>query len=150
MAAMNDLKDSLATSTGKLVLLTLATAGLYPIIWVTLATRQIQSVTQKAVVGTAFPIAMTAAFGWAAILSSARDRDISEFASGLSLGVAVLYIVWAFKAKKVIEEYAVTQHRVDPKMNSFYTFFLNVFYICYCINDLPNEQRKQQTLSGQA
>lgn len=92
---------------------------------------------------------MIACAGWAGVLASVRDRDINAFGSGLSLGLAVLYIVWAFKAKKVIEEYAINQHRVDPKINSAYTLFLNIFYICYCINDLPNEQRKQQTLSGQ-
>ena len=34
-------------------------------------------------------------------------------------------------------------------MNGFYTFFLNIFYVNYCINDLPEEQRKQLILRGQ-
>lgn len=70
--------------------------------------------------------------------------------SGILIVAAnALYIVWAFKAKNALSEYALSEHKIDLRMNAFYTFFLNVFYINYCINDLPEEQRKQQILRGQ-
>lgn len=150
MASLNDIKDQLATGTGKLVLLTLATAGLYPILWLAQTTHLLREQTQTQVVASWYPIWLIGVAGWVSALYSTRDRDLNEFAAGLSLGMAILYIVWAFKAKKVLEEYAINQHRVDPKINSFYTFFLNIFYINYCINALPEEQRKQQTLTKQA
>lgn len=149
MSSITALKDRLATSTWKLVLLTVATAGLYPILWLAQTTNLIKDVTKTSVVADHYAIWMIGVAGWSGVLVGAKDRDLNEFGTGMSLGLTILYIVWAFKAKKAIEEYAINQHRVDPKMNSFYTFFLNIFYVCYCINDLPEEQRKQQVLAGQ-
>lgn len=150
MSSLNTLKDRLATSTWKLVLLTVATAGLYPILWLAQTTQLLREETKARVVATWYPIWLIGVAGWVSALYSTRDRDLAEFASGLTLGMAILYIVWAFKAKKALEEYAINQYRVDPKMNSFFTFFLNIYYINYCINDLPDEERKQKVLNNQA
>lgn len=150
MSSFNTLKDRLATSTWKLVLLTIATAGLYPILWLAQTTQLLREETKAQIVASWYPVWLIGVAGWVSALYSTHDSDLSGFAGGLSLGMAILYIVWAFKAKKALEEHAINQYRVDPKMNSLLTFFLNVFYINYCINDLPNEERKQKLLSNQS
>ena len=35
-------------------------------------------------------------------------------------------------------------------MNAFYTVVLNVFYITYCINDMPQALAKHRIIHGQA
>ncbi len=62
----------------------------------------------------------------------------------LAIALGVLYIVWAFRAKKALQEYALTEYKIDLKMNGFYTFIFNIYYINSCINDLPEAQRRQQ------
>lgn len=149
MPAINDLRDHVNIKTVNLVLLTVATAGLYPLLWVWQNSRVIGSATQQTVVGQTYILWMAVLAGWAAALASAPDDDVNAFGGLLNIALAVLYIVWAFKAKKCVEEYALREFRVDPRMNSFYTFVFNIYYINYCINDLPEAERKQRLLSGQ-
>ena len=66
----------------------------------------------------------------------------------LTVGIFVLYEIWAFKTREALQKYALNEHKIDLRMNAFYTFFMTVYYINYCINDLPEEQRKQQILRG--
>lgn len=148
MPAISDLKDQVNLKTTNMVLLTVATAGLYPLLWVWRNNQTIATVTRQGVVGSTFLIWMVVLAGWAAALGSVRDRDANDIGGLLSIALAVLYIVWAFKAKKCLEEYALKEFRVDARMNAFYTLAMNVYYINYCINDLPEAQRKQQLLSG--
>jgi hypothetical protein len=65
------------------------------------------------------------------------------------LTVSILEIVWAFKAKAALQEYVLNEFKIELRMNAFYTFGLTVFYINYCINDLPEVLRKNQILRGQ-
>lgn len=149
MSAISDLKDHVNLKTTTFVGLTVATAGLYPLFWIWQNSRVIGTVTRNDIVSSTFLLCMVAVAGWSAALGSASDRDVREFGALLGLPLVVLYVIWAFKAKKCIEEYALREFRVDARMNGFYTFFLNVYYINYCINDLPEAQRKQQLLAGQ-
>ena len=149
MPAIHDLKDQVNIKTTNLVLLTVATAGLYPLLWVWQNSRVVGSTTQQAVVGQTYIIWMAVLAGWSGVMASVPDESVNVFGGLLNIALAVLYIVWAFKAKKCVEEYALREFRVDPRMNSFYTFALNIFYINYCINDLPEAERKQRLLSGQ-
>ena len=67
----------------------------------------------------------------------------------LTLASWVLYIVWAFKAKSALQEYALTEHRLDLRLNWFYTLLFTVYYINYCANDLPEDKRRQDIVQGQ-
>jgi len=64
------------------------------------------------------------------------------------IGSSVLYLVLAFKAKSAIQEYALNIHKIDLRMNRFYTFIFTIYYINYCINDLPEVKRKQDILNS--
>jgi multisubunit Na+/H+ antiporter MnhB subunit len=66
----------------------------------------------------------------------------------LSLASSILFIVWAFKAKSALQEYALNTHKIDFRMKVFYTLIFNVYYINYCFNDLPESKRKQDILKG--
>ncbi|MGV0084103.1 hypothetical protein EEAAV_09560 [Rahnella aceris] len=68
----------------------------------------------------------------------------------LSLACGVMYIVWAFKARASLRHYALNTFRFDLKMNAFYTVLFNVFYITYCINDMPQALAKHRIIRGQA
>lgn len=147
MSNITELKDALATKTWHLVLLTIATGGIYPLLWLHKNTEKLEKITSKPIANSTFLIWIAVCLGLGKSLSS---MGVSAAAIGglLSIAAGVLYIVWAFKAKAAIEEYALVQHKIDLKMNKFYTFFLTLYYINYCANDLPEVQRKQHILAG--
>jgi len=62
----------------------------------------------------------------------------------------VMYVVWAFKARAALRHYALNTFRFDLKMNAFYTVLFNVFYITWCINDMPQALAKHRIIHGQA
>ena len=72
-----------------------------------------------------------------------------DYSRPLTIASWVLYIVWSFKAKAALQEYALNEHKIDLRMNAFYTFIFTIYYINYCVNDLPEAKRKQEILSGQ-
>ena len=75
--------------------------------------------------------------------------DILLAISGLlSVACAVMYVVWAFKARTALRHYVLNTFRFDLKMNAFYTVLFNVFYITYCINDMQQALAKHQIIHG--
>lgn len=148
MSAINEMKDKIDTKTLNLVLLTIVTAGIYLFLWLYRSNQIISETTKVRLVDNTYIVWLAVCLGLSGAFSGTGD-EVFDFVSGaLVIATNVLYIVWAFKAKKAISEYALTEHKVDLRMNAIYTFFLSAFYINYCVNDLPEEQRKQQILSG--
>lgn len=149
MNKINEIKDETNTKTVNLVLLSLATVGIYPLIWLSKNFKKIDELTKIRTIDNNYIIWMAVCIG----LSSALRNDTNEINNILSLILMIasstLYIVWAFKTKNALEEYALTEYKIDLRMNLFYTFFLNIFYINYSINSIPEEFRKQQILNGQ-
>jgi len=68
----------------------------------------------------------------------------------IPLAARILFIVWAFRARLALQAYALTEFKIDLRIDIFYTFLFDVFYIAYCINDLPEVYRKQLIVSGRA
>ena len=58
----------------------------------------------------------------------------------------VMFLVWAFKAKKSLQAYALNEFKFELKMNPFYTFIFNIYYIVYCINDMGAELQKHNII----
>ncbi|WP_372761354.1 DUF4234 domain-containing protein [Pseudoalteromonas sp.] len=150
MSTITELKDIINTKTLNLVLLTIATAGIYPIIWMFINTPKLEKITTKKVADHTFLVWLAVCVGLGGALASTGEEAIDIIAGILTIASWVLYIIWAFRAKAALQEYALTEHKIDLRMNGFYTFILTVYYINYCINDLPEAQRKQQILTGQA
>lgn len=63
-----------------------------------------------------------------------------------SIAFSGMAIYWAFQAKTKIELYCLKELGFPYKMNGFYTFLFNAFYINYCLNDIQNESIKHEYL----
>ena len=133
-----------------LVLLTFATAGIYPIIWLYNNYKIIDKTTSSTTASDTYVIWIAVCVGLGGTFSGLGEEVLDVVSGILTLASSVLYIVWAFRTKKALQEYALNTHKIDFKMNGFYTFLFNVYYINYCINDLPEVQRKHDVINGQA
>ena len=126
----------------------MATVGMYPLLWLYRNCPIIDKVTGYRTASNTYIIWIAVCIGVGRTFSGYSEEGLGVLAGILSVASSILYIVWAFKAKKALQEYALNEHRVNLKMNAFYTFVFNVYYINYCINGLPEEKRKQQILAG--
>lgn len=148
MSNINELKDTLNTKTLHLVLLTIATGGIYPLLWIYKNTSTIERITKNNIASSTFTIWIAVCVGLGGFLAGSGIDSIDIIAGVLTIASWVLYIVWAFKAKKAVQEYALHEHKIDLKTNVFYTILFTLYYVNYCINDLPEAKRKQNILSG--
>lgn len=148
MPDINELKDQINTKTTNLVLLTIATAGIYPIIWLFNNYKVIDKVTTATATATdTYIIWIAVCIGLGGAFAGTGEEIMDVLSLILTIASSVLYIVWAFRAKKSLQEYALNTHKIDLKMNGFYTLFFNIYYINYCVNDLPEDQRKYNILN---
>lgn len=148
MSTINELKDSLDTKTLNLVLLTIATGGIYPLLWIYKNTSVIEKIAGRSIASSSFTVWIAVCVGLGSALTGTGVVSIDIIAGLLTLSSWVLYIIWSFKATKAIQEYALNEHKIDLKINAFYTIIFTLYYVNYCINDLPEAKRKQNILSG--
>ena len=149
MSTITELKDQINTKTINLVLLTLATGGIYPILWLYENYKIIDKKTKIRTADDTYVIWIAVCVGLSGVFGGAGNEIMDVISWILDIASGVLYIVWAFRAKKALQEYALNEHKIDLRMNGFYTFLFTIYYINYCINDLPEVQRKQQIITGQ-
>jgi hypothetical protein len=65
--------------------------------------------------------------------------DIVSLSMFTGLAMGVVWIVFAFKAKRVLEDVVTFQWKLpNYRLNAAWTLFFSLFYIVYCLNDLPN------------
>ena len=129
-----------------MILLTLATAGLYPLLWIYRNNPVINETTETKTVDDSFILWLTACFGLSQVFMRVNYDVMVLLGIFLSLTANVLYVILAFKMKSALQEYALQKHRLDLRMNAFYTLLFSVFYINYCVNDLEEVERKQKIL----
>ena len=149
MSTITELKDTIDTKTVNLVLLTIATGGIYPILWMYKNCSVLESITKNKISDNVFIIWLAVCVGLGGALTSTGEEVLDIIAGLLTIGSWVLYIVWSFKAKAALQDYALNEHKIDLRMNAFYTFLFTIYYINYCVNDLPEAKRKQEILSSQ-
>lgn len=149
MFAIDTMKNSMNTKTMNFILLGLVTGSIYNILWMNKATQVISDTTKTNLVDSTYIIWLSVCLGLSYLLSGTGDDMMNGLSAILVIAGLVLQIVWAFKAKTALTQYVLHEHRIDLKMNVFYTVILHLFYINYCINHLPEEERKQRILSGQ-
>jgi hypothetical protein len=148
MPTITDLKDKIDTKTINLLLLNIATMGIYQILWLYKTHRIIDSITKTRTADDTFVIWLAVCVGLGSYFIRTNDSTLITLGIILSIAASVLLIIWAFKARESIQEYILNEHKIDMNMSGFYTFMFTIFYINYCINDLPESYRKQQILSG--
>lgn len=156
------LKEKLNTSTWHLVLLALATHGIYPLMWLyknqdtimhevgqrfssgTLLIWMAVCSGVSVMVNLLFPVQVDQ-YGYA---YDSTAETMAGIAVLISLAWVVLTIVWAFKARAALQQYALTRFRFELKMNPAWTILFHVFYINYCINAMPDALAKHQIIHG--
>jgi len=159
---MNDislLSQRLATPTLNFVLLSIVTFGVWPLLWLYKKQEIISETTGYPLYGNLFIIWLAVCFGVGRQMAAMASPDLAGYdptsdallglSAVLSLACAVMYIVWAFKARTALRHYALNTFRFDLKMNAFYTVVFNVFYINYCINDMPQALAKHRIIHQQ-
>ncbi|MCP3706800.1 hypothetical protein M3I54_07335 [Paraburkholderia sp. CNPSo 3274] len=71
--------------------------------------------------------------------------DIVGLSVLTSLAMGVMWIVFAFRAKATLESVVVNQWQITSyRLNPLWTFFFSLFYIVYCLNDLPEAVRRSR------
>lgn len=148
MKDINELKDQVNTKTINFILLTLATAGIYFIIWLNENHKKIDRITNSKTADHNYIVWLAVCSGLGGLLSSTGEEITTTIGVILSIAYLVLCVIWAFRAKVALQEYCLNNFKIDLRMNSFYVFIFTAYYINYCINDLPEAHRKQQILNS--
>lgn len=154
MNDINLLKRSIDTKVLNFVLLTAVTGGIYPLMWLFLNQRKLTEAMKDNFVDKNYPlwIAIVTGLGW--FLSdfsyeiSYKETILDHIATLLSFASGVMYIVWGFKAKIALQAYVLKEFKFEIKMNVFYTFIFNIYYIAYCINSVESEYQKHKIIHG--
>lgn len=154
MSDIDSLSKKMKISTLQFVLLAPITAGIYPIIWLYKVSKLIESETQQIIIHPYYYIAVATLLGWSMLLSDsqlviAMGAGFYGFSTILSKVYFIALIVWAFKAKSVLQMYYLKAHGVDIKPNTFYTLIFSTYYINFLINSI-SEINERNDLVQQA
>ncbi|MGL5949527.1 MAG: DUF4234 domain-containing protein [Aeromonas sp.] len=144
----NDLKFAVNMQTLHFVLLTIVTGGIYPILWIYKYTAIIENLTKSTIADKNYAIWLSVCVGLSGVFIGIGDDTAMVIGGLLSLGPWILNINWAFKARTAIQDYALSELKIDYKMNGFYTALVTLYYINYCINDLPEAKRRQMIINS--
>ncbi|MEX9874715.1 hypothetical protein AB7W40_16040 [Providencia rettgeri] len=147
MSDIDGLSKKLSTTTLQFVLLTLVTAGIYPVIWLYNASKLIGSETQSVIIHPYYFVVPSLLLGWSMFLGDAQlvmsmGSDFYSFSIILSKVYFIALIVWAFKAKSVLQMYYLKVYGVDIKPNAFYTLLFSTYYINFLINSISEIKEK--------
>jgi hypothetical protein len=136
----SDLKKEMNMTTGMLVLLNIITLGIYPVIWMYKHAKVANAIVGDQLYSDLF-VTVQAVLVVLNVLCL-----FTGYGSIFGLIAGIVWVIWAFKAKNILTTYAAKQLGIDLRMNSVWTFFFTVFYVQYCINDLPNAAARQTAL----
>lgn len=151
MPNIDDLKNKVDSKTLNFVLLSFVTGWFYMLMWLYENTKNIENITKRKITSSSFIIWIAVCMNISIqlqLIDAVIDAggDLVNYASLLSIASYILWVVWAFKAKSALLEYALNDFQIDLRMNSFYTFLFGAFYINYCINDLSEVKRRSDLL----
>ncbi len=107
------------------------TAGIYPVIWLYKTSKLIESETQHVIIHPYYYIAVSLLLGWSLFLGDAQlvmamGGGFYGFSVILSKVYFIALIIWAFKAKSVLQMYYLKVHGLDIKPNAFYTLIFSM------------------------
>lgn len=144
------LKDTINIKTPKFYLLWAFTGYFFPVLWLYRNYKLFDEITKSRTASDAYILWMSVFITFFIFLSGYQEPwFIYLVRMAMMIGYTVLVTVWAFRAKQALHNYALNELHVDLRMNGFYTFIFNIFYIIYCINDIPEAKRKQDFILGQ-
>ncbi len=88
---------------------------------------------------------MSDAYNYGYIAESNNIYDI--LGTIITIGMTVFWIVWAFKMKSALEYYAAKEFGISLRLNGFWIFLFQYFYINYCMNALEEDFAKEKMLA---
>ncbi len=139
MKRPNELAERVNLKTGKLLLLAMATAGVYLFVYMFDVMREFKSVTGKTISSKATVIWFAACSSWSGAFTGSGIEGFDIVAGILVIVAAGFYFAWVFAARSALQSFAACEHQITLKMNVFYTIFFGQYYINYCINDLDTQ-----------
>lgn len=143
MTKITELKDNINIKTINLVLLSIATFGIYNILWLNDNYKIIDKVTKIKTADSNFIIWLAVCWGLSEFFTGLDEPILDLISIFLALAYIILELVWVFRVKNALQEYAFNNYKIDLNMNVFYAFLFNIFYINYCINELAEMQPEQ-------
>ncbi|WP_305845464.1 DUF4234 domain-containing protein [Photobacterium leiognathi] len=132
---IKDLKNVTNIGTFKLLVLSLITGGIYLLMWLYRNHTKLNEILGEKIVSDKFIIGLGVALYLCGIATDTENPVTLIISIIAVICYCVMYIMWAFKMRKALQHYAVTQYHFKLKMNAFYTFIFTIYYINYCIND---------------
>lgn len=136
--------------TGDFILLSVVTFGLYPLMWLYRNLHVINNITRSKITSDSFVVWIAVCAGMNTLIITMNDLSLMPLSWIFSGITAIMYTVWGFKARKVLQDYARNEFQFELKIKTIYLLLFPVPYINYCINDLPEAFEKHKTLSAQA
>ena len=141
---ITELKNRINLKTLNFVLLAIATAGIYTYIYLFKTNTDMEDILEQKILDQSVIIIAIALYGWGDFFVVVGPEVLGFI---LQISGFIIVLVWAFKSRKAIQNVMLHDHKIDYKMNTFYTFIFNIYYINYCINELEEEVEKSKVLS---
>lgn len=161
MKDINTLKSITNQGTGRFVLISMLTAGIYPVMWAWKNTDAFNSELEVKPFDSAIFIYLAIAMGlslymemfstmsdvyhYGYIVDSKNIYDI--LGDGFTISVTVFWIIWSFKMKRALENYAEREFGISLHLNGLLTFLFQYFYINYCMNALEEDFARGKMLT---
>jgi len=82
------------------VLLSIATAGIYPILWLYNNYQVIDKITKTRTADNTYVIWIAVCMGLSGAFTGLGEESLNIISGILSLAGGILYVVWAFRARK--------------------------------------------------
>ena len=139
------------------VLLSIATFGIYPIIYMWRISPLLENHLKKKMPDTGLLYAATVSYGlmilitilaFASLLSMIGEisfydleffMTLNNLTDFLWLISIIIFITWSIKVQNLIREYVVEQ-KLNININQIYTIIFTTFYINYLVNQMIEEQ----------
>ncbi|MFC3025508.1 DUF4234 domain-containing protein [Vibrio zhugei] len=137
MSHASDLQKQIDTHTVHIVLLTMCTFGIYPLLYLYRNTKVIENITQYKVASDGLVIGLAACTGLSSVLLTEYNAASSILNLLITVVSGILYLVWSFSARDAIQKYAHGTLNIDDfKINIIWTLLFSFMYVNYSINKL--------------
>ncbi|AJQ97881.1 DUF4234 domain-containing protein [Gynuella sunshinyii] len=141
---IEDLNAFKRVSVWRMVFLTIVTLGVYPIYWMYTRTQILNSITSQGISSSVIRIALVS--GGVYLLSPILGQYLvgHQFAAAMKLFAVASYIVftliWLFGLRAEITRIARNQGQSDFHANGVLTYFFQMLYLQYKINQFFDRQ----------